>query len=123
MAAATRRIRRAWAMETRLFDDAVAAQPPGHERGRMAAALGCLAPRPEFALSHRYETRLHMHYQRAPHNFLPVRAARIRNEPSPIPEHRGAGPRSRLSSPPRPLSPSPPQPRLHLAHNVIEGTP
>jgi hypothetical protein len=70
MAAATWRLRRAWAMETRLFDDAVAAQPPGDERGRMAAALGRLGPRPEFALLQRYETRLHMHYQRA------LRAAR-----------------------------------------------
>ena len=88
MAAATWRIRRAWAMETRLFDDAVAAQPAGDERGRMAAALGRLAPRPEFALLQRYETRLHMHYQRALHNFLLVREACIPNEPSPTPEHQ-----------------------------------
>jgi len=84
MAAATWRMRRAWAMETRLFDDAVAAQPAGDERGRMAAALARLAPRPEFALLHRYETRLQMHYQRALHKFLLVREACIPKEPSPI---------------------------------------
>jgi hypothetical protein len=88
MAASAWRIRRAWAMETRLFDDAVAAQPPGDERGRMAAALGRLAPRPEFALLHRYETRLHLSYQRALHNFLLVREACIPKEPSPIFEHQ-----------------------------------
>jgi hypothetical protein len=54
MVAAAWRMRRAWAMETRLFDDAVAEQPPGDERGRMAAALGSLALRPEFALLPRY---------------------------------------------------------------------
>jgi hypothetical protein len=54
MVAAAWRMRRAWAMETRLFDDAVAEQPPGDERGRMAAALGRLALRPEFALLPRY---------------------------------------------------------------------
>jgi hypothetical protein len=94
MVSASWRIRRAWAMETRLFDDAVAAQPPGDERGRMAAALGRLALRPEFALLHRYETRLHLSYQRALHNFLLVRQACTPNEPSPTFEHQAqlAGP-------------------------------
>src|ERR1035438_3026248 len=36
-------------------------------------------------LMHRYETRLHMLYQRALHNLLLVRAA-VPNEPSPISE-------------------------------------
>jgi hypothetical protein len=92
MAAASWRIRRSWAMETRLFDDAVAAQPPGDERGRMADALGRLALRPEFALLHRYETRLHLTYQRALHNFLIVRQACMPNEPSPIFEHQPLSP-------------------------------
>ena len=35
---------------------------------------------------HRYETRLHMIYQRAFHNLLLLRAA-IPNDPSPISEH------------------------------------
>ncbi len=92
MAAASWRIRRSWAMETRLFDDAVAAQPPGDERGRMADALGRLALRPEFALLHRYETRLHLTYQRALHNFLIVRQVCMPNEPSPIFEHQMQSP-------------------------------
>lgn len=92
MVAAAWRLRRAWAMETRIFDDAVADQPPGDERGRMAAALGRLAARPEFALLHRYETRLHMNYQRALQNLLIVREACIPNEPSPIFEHSARDP-------------------------------
>ncbi len=48
MVAATWRLRRTWAMETRMFDEAVADQPPGDEKGRMAAALARLETRPEF---------------------------------------------------------------------------
>jgi len=71
----------------------------------MAAALGGRTPRPEFALSHRYETRLHMHYPCAPHNFLLVHAACIPKEPSPTPEHQPLVP-----SPPRQLVPPSPPP-------------
>ena len=97
MAASAWRIRRAWALGTRLFDQAVADQPPGDELGRMAAALAKLAERPEFALLNRYETRLHMNYQRALHNFLIVRQAFIPNKPSPIIEHQHT-----LPEPPEP---------------------
>jgi hypothetical protein len=33
---------------------------------------------------HRYQTRLHLNYQRALHNMLLLRAAAVPNEPSPI---------------------------------------
>jgi hypothetical protein len=36
---------------------------------------------------HRYQTRLHLNYQRALHNMLLLRAATVPNEPSPISEH------------------------------------
>jgi len=70
-----------------------------------------LAPRPEFELLHRYETRLHMQYQRALHNFLLVRQACMPKEPSPIFERQAD-----------PLAAPPPAP-LALAHNTKEGTP
>ena len=40
---------------------------------------------------HRYETRLHLMYQRALHNLLLLRTAVIPNEPSPISEQLGDG--------------------------------
>jgi hypothetical protein len=36
---------------------------------------------------HRYQTRLHLNYQRALYNMLLLRAATVPNEPSPISEH------------------------------------
>ena len=74
MAAAYWRMRRAWAIETRLLDDAVDAQNAPDELGRIAAAFSGLAASPELALLHRYETRLHLMYQRGLHNLLLLRA-------------------------------------------------
>jgi hypothetical protein len=79
MVAAYWRMRRAWAIETRLFENCVAAQPPGDEVDRMAAAFTELAASPGLGLMHRYETRLHCNCQRAIHNILLLRAA-IPNE-------------------------------------------
>jgi hypothetical protein len=36
---------------------------------------------------HRYQTRLHLIYQRTLHNILLLRAATVPNEPSPISGH------------------------------------
>jgi hypothetical protein len=36
---------------------------------------------------HRYQTRLHLNYQRALYNMLLMRTATVPNEPSPISEH------------------------------------
>ena len=89
MVAAYWRMRRAWALETRMLENRVAAQPPGDEIDRMATAFTDLANQPALGLMHRYETRLHCIYQRALHNFLLLRAAApaIPNEPNPISEH------------------------------------
>lgn len=81
MVAASWRLRRVWALETRLLDDALAAQAPGDELGRVTAAFSSLASRPELALIHRYETRLHYVYQRALFNFLLLRTSAVPNEP------------------------------------------
>ena len=91
MAAAYWRMRRAWALETRIFENRVAAQQPGDELDRMAAAFTALAGHPGLGLMHRYETRLHCIYQSALHNLLLLRAA-IPNEPNPISEHPGDHP-------------------------------
>jgi hypothetical protein len=40
---------------------------------------------------HRYQTRLHLNYQRTLYNMLLLRAATVPNEPSPISEHSGTG--------------------------------
>ena len=85
MAAACWRMRRAWALETRIYENHAKAQPPGDEIDRMAAAFTDSATHPGLGLMHRYETRLHCIYQRALHNFLLLRAA-IPNEPNPISE-------------------------------------
>jgi hypothetical protein len=75
MAAAYWRTRRAWALETRILENQVKAQPPGDEITRMAAAVTDLAGAPALGLMHRYETRLDCKYQRALHNLLLLRAA------------------------------------------------
>ena len=86
MVAANWRMRRAWALETRIFENHAKAQPPGDEIDRMAAIFTDPATNPGLGLMHRYETRLHCIYQRALHNFLLLRLA-IPNEPIPISEH------------------------------------
>ena len=87
MVAAWWRGRRSWAIETEMLCEAARdpASPPA-PISRMAAAFKGLAESPALPLMHRYETRLHMIYQRAFHNLLLLRAA-IPNDPSPISEH------------------------------------
>ena len=87
MVAADWRLRRAWAIETRLFDKGTAAQPPGGDLDRMADAFAQLADTPALALLQRYEARLHLMYQRALHNILLLRIAAVPNEPNPISGH------------------------------------
>jgi hypothetical protein len=96
MVAAWWRGRRSWAIETEMLCAAGRdpASPPTPV-SRMATAFKDLAGSPALPLMHRYETRLHMIYQRAFHNLLLLRAA-IPNDPSPISEH--------------PLLPAPPLP-------------
>jgi hypothetical protein len=91
MVAACWRTRRSWAIETHMLGGAApdpdsAATPID----RITASFKSLAESTALPLMHRYETRLHMVYQRALHNLLLLRAA-IPNEPSPISGHPGAG--------------------------------
>jgi hypothetical protein len=97
MAASDWRLRRAWALETRLLDKQIAAQAAGPTLDRMADAFSGLAEGPAIALIHRYEARLHLMYQRSLHNLLILRLSTAQtplppnhalpNEPSPISEH------------------------------------
>jgi hypothetical protein len=81
MAASYWRLRRAWAMENRLLDEAMSKRPEERELSRIAAAFAELAGTPQLGLLHRYETRLHVMYQRALHNLVLLRSAAVRNEP------------------------------------------
>jgi len=109
IAAASWRMRRAWAFETRMLDNATAAGSAGSAGGlgpqtglaagdlgpqaesdqldRMTAAFATLANSPALGLIHRYETRLHLMYQRSLHNLLLLRVSEVPNEPSPNSEH------------------------------------
>jgi hypothetical protein len=81
------RMRRAWAIETRMLEDASNAQAESDPVGSIAAAFTSLAASPALALMHRYETRLHLVYQRSLHNLMLLRALAVPNEPSPISGH------------------------------------
>ena len=80
MASAAWRLRRAWAIENKLFAGEIDSQPWDGGLDRIAASFRRLAASPELALLHRYETRLHLMYQRAFHNILLLRTAEMRNE-------------------------------------------
>jgi hypothetical protein len=76
MVAAWWRTRRSWAIETQMLEEAAAnPESPAPPIGRIAAAFKGLAESPALPLMHRYETRLHMAYQRPLHNLLLLRAA------------------------------------------------
>src|SRR5580765_6275432 len=81
MASAYWRIRRNWAIENYLVESATAAQPEGPELPRIAAALSELSAGPQLAHLQRYETRLHVMYQRALYNLLILRTSKKRSEP------------------------------------------
>jgi hypothetical protein len=82
MAASYWRMRRAWAIENELLTQGLDTQPEGDDRGRITASFRQLASSPELALLHRYETRLHMMYQRAIHNIILLRTAVEWDRPS-----------------------------------------
>jgi hypothetical protein len=81
MASAYWRIRRNWAIENYLLESATAAQPEGPELPRIAAAFSELSAGPQLANLRRYETRLHVMYQRALYNLLVLRTSKKRSEP------------------------------------------
>src|ERR1039457_1114748 len=111
MVAAGWRMRRAWAIETRLLTDCVDAQDPCDGTGRLAAAFNTMADSKALALMHRYETRLHRVYQRALKNLLLLQTSKVPNEPNPISEHLDPAPDLQPPAPdPQPAAPDAPQP-------------
>ena len=108
MVAACWRLRRLWAIENAVLDEGLASEPVGDDFARIAAAFRKLAAAPDLALIHRYETRLHMMYQRALHNILVMRSARIPNEPSPISGHLEPAPEAAAPVPAEPPPSAPP---------------
>src|SRR5205807_8026097 len=81
LAASTWRLRRVWAIESEMLIGAMREQTSPSEISRMTGAFAGLASRPEIHLLHRYETRLHMMYQRSLHNLRTMRQPDMRNEP------------------------------------------
>jgi hypothetical protein len=75
MVAASWRLRRAWATETRLLNDHLAENPKGDLIGRLAAAVRVLAASGALGLVHRYEARMQGIYQRTLRDLLLIRAA------------------------------------------------
>jgi hypothetical protein len=77
MASATWRMRRGWAVETELMNEAILRQKSDasdkDEDRALAAAFKQLAAEPVLGLLHRYETRLSRLYQRALRNLLSLR--------------------------------------------------
>jgi hypothetical protein len=84
MCAAYWRQRRAWAIETALLDKQIALQSDGSDADRMASAFDTLAAAPTLPLLHRYETRLHLMYQRALRTLTMLQKAAPPNEPNPV---------------------------------------
>jgi hypothetical protein len=84
MVAASWRLRRVWALETGVFNDALAAQPPGDEMTRTVAAFRSLARGPELDLIHRYETRFNNMFQKSLYNLCLLRAPVLQNEPDSV---------------------------------------
>ena len=104
MVASFWRLRRAWALETHMIEKQVAAQSTGDPLDRMTAAFSDLAASPSLGLMHRYQTRLHLFYQRALHNLLLLREVAVPNEPNPVSGHSGA-PQLPAPGPSAPQSP------------------
>ena len=102
MASSYWRLRRAWAVETRLLDDALSAQASGDQLGRIAAAFGDLASQPRLALLLRYQSTLHRAYQRALRNLLMLRKV---CETNPVPESDTMPPAPTAADSPRGAGP------------------
>jgi len=101
------RMRRAWAIETRLLQKRLDDQPGADELSRLAGAFENLAASQSIGLIHRYDTRLNCMYQRALKNLLLLRKAGMPNEPNPISGHSEGGPGEVPTGSPQP--PAPPE--------------
>lgn len=105
MISACWRLRRCWAIETRILDNEISAQRDGDQIDRIAGGLTDAAATHPLSLMHRYETRLQMMYQRALNSLLflrtvaPAHPHDLPSEPNPKIEHSPVLP---LPQPPNP---------------------
>jgi len=119
MAASHWRMRRAWTIEKTSLAEAIDSQPPGDQATRLTAAFSQVASSPDLPLLHRYETRLHLMFQRAFHNLLLLRTLdepdqpgpAVPNEPSPISGHSAPTPPALPNQAPNQAPPEPPPSR------------
>jgi hypothetical protein len=86
LASAYWRLRRAWALETEMLENAMQKHSARRQLARMDAAFADLSAQPRLGLLHRYESRLHLMYQRALHSLLLLRKVApatcdLQNEP------------------------------------------
>jgi hypothetical protein len=102
MCAARWRQRRAWSIETRMFDTRIARPPDGDSLDRMVVALDAMAAAPSLSLLHRYETRLNLTYQRTLRTLIMLRNLKAPNDPSPISEHPKVAPKKTRDAAPPP---------------------
>ncbi len=76
---------RAWAIETRILNGAISAQPPDQdELTRLTDGFTSIAAQPPLELMHRYETRLHRIFQRSLANLILIRPLQKLNPPENI---------------------------------------
>jgi hypothetical protein len=92
MCAARWRQRRAWSIETRMFENQIARPPDGDGLDRMVIAFDSMASAPPLSVLHRYETRLNLTYQRTLRTLIMLRTLKAPNDPSPISEHPEVSP-------------------------------
>ena len=107
MCAARWRQRRAWSIETRMFDTQTARPTDGDSLDCMVAAFDIMAAAPSLPLLHRYETRLNLTYQRSLRTLIMLRKVKLPNEPNPISEHSPPAVEPRVGPPVEPPPPPP----------------
>jgi hypothetical protein len=74
------RLRRAWSIETKMFDERIGVNS-GDPMAKVAHSMEDLAGAQTLTLLNRYETRIHCAFQRALRNLLMLRSRQEPNEP------------------------------------------
>jgi len=84
MTSAYWRMRRLWAIETKMMDEQISQQSSPDQLTRISESFGALADTNKFNVLNRYEARLHRIYQRALRNLLLLRTQTVKlpNEPT-----------------------------------------
>lgn len=78
------RLRRALAIETRMFNSGVSEQDPGDELDRLERGFAALSESSKFNVLNRYEARLQRTYQRALRNLAALREKKNKKQKLPL---------------------------------------